>query len=58
MGEYRLSIYLKWQITIGVAYDYQIVIYLPFVDIRISTRKDAGGTNFWNFKLEKDETGN
>ena len=33
MGEYRLSIYWKWQITIGIAYDYQIVIYHSDEDV-------------------------
>ena len=52
MGEYRLSIYWKWQIAIGISYDGQIVISLPFVEIRISTSKNAWGRNFWNFKSE------
>jgi len=48
MGEYRLSIYRKWQITLGICYDGQIVIQLPFVVIRISISKNAYGTNLWN----------
>ena len=48
MGEYRLSIYWKYQIIIGIKYDTQIVISIPFVDIRISTNKDSFGRNFWN----------
>ena len=46
MGEYRLSIYRKWQIILGVCYDGQIVIQLPFVEIRFAVSKNASGTNF------------
>ena len=48
MGEYRISIYWKWQVAIGIEYDGQIVIDIPFVEIRIATSKDAKGRNFWN----------
>ena len=46
MGEYRLSVYGKWQITLGICYDGQIVIQLPFLEVRVAISKTAHGTNF------------
>jgi hypothetical protein len=48
MGEYRFSVYAKWQITLGLRYDGQIVIQLPFSEIRIAISKHARGTNLFN----------
>lgn len=43
MGEYRFSIYLKWQIGFAIGYDYQIFLQIPFFTFRLSTRKNAYG---------------
>jgi hypothetical protein len=50
MGEYRLGIYWRWSLTIGISYDGQILIQIPFVDVRISVSDNAKGRNFWNVK--------
>ena len=53
MGAYRLAIYFKWQISIGVGYEYGfIVINLPLTKIMICTKKGAKGNNL---KYSKNE---
>lgn len=41
MGEFRLSIYAKWQLGLSISYDGQIVLRLPFIDIRLAVSKHA-----------------
>jgi hypothetical protein len=44
MGEYKFSMYAKWQIGLMVSYQYsQILIHLPFVVMHISTSRDSKG---------------
>ena len=43
MGEYRFSVYLKPQIGLKIAYDGQIVLSIPFLDIRLAISKNAKG---------------
>jgi len=43
MGEYRFSIYLKWQLGLNLKYDGQIVLTIPFMDFRLAIRKNAHG---------------
>lgn len=43
MGEYRFSVYAKWQLGLSISFDGQIVLRLPFIDIRIATSKHAKG---------------
>lgn len=43
MGEYRLSIYFKWQFGFSIGYDYQLFLTIPFFTFRISTRSYAKG---------------
>ena len=46
MGAYRLAIYFKWQLALGLGYEYGfIVINLPFSKVMICTGRDAKGTN-------------
>jgi hypothetical protein len=45
MGEYRFSVYAKWQLGLSISFDGQIVIGLPFVDIRFAVSKIANGYN-------------
>lgn len=47
MGEYRFSIYLKWQIGFNLQYDGQIVLSIPFVDLRLAISKNAYGFGFF-----------
>jgi len=48
MGEYRFSIYAKKQLGFMLAIDYsQLVISVPFIDIRLSFSKNAKGTNLF-----------
>ena len=47
MGAYRLSIYFKRQIALGLGFEYGFIeIYLPLIKIMICTLKGAKGTNF------------
>lgn len=48
MGEYRFSIYAKWQIGFNLQYDGQIVLSIPFLDFRIAVSKQANGYNILN----------
>jgi hypothetical protein len=43
MGEYRFSIYFKWQIGFNLLYDGQIVLTIPFMDFRFAVSKYAKG---------------
>jgi len=43
MGEYRFSIYAKWQLGLSISFDGQIVIGLPFLNIHFATSKYASG---------------
>jgi len=49
MGEYRFSIYFKPQIGFMIQKDYgQLVVSIPFIDMRLSFSKNAKGANFFN----------
>jgi hypothetical protein len=43
MGEYRFSISVKWQLGLSLSFDGQIVLGLPFIDIRYAVSKEARG---------------
>jgi len=43
MGEYRFSICAKWQLGFSISFDGQIVLGLPFIDIRYAVSKEAIG---------------
>jgi hypothetical protein len=43
MGELKFSMYFKWQIAVGIEYDGQIIIRVPFVTTHISLSKYAKG---------------
>ena len=48
MGEYRLSIYAKWQLGLSIGFQYgKIEIRLPFLDIYVSIRSYARGFGFF-----------
>jgi hypothetical protein len=57
MWEYRFSIYFKWQIAIGIKYEYtQIIIILPFITLHFATSRNARGTNLFElFKQQEFE---
>lgn len=49
MGEYRFSVYGKWQIGINLSYEYgQILLTIPFMTMHFSIRKHAFGYNIFN----------
>ena len=43
MGELKFSMYFKWQIAVGIEYDGQIIIRMPFITTHISLSKYAKG---------------
>jgi hypothetical protein len=43
MGEYKFSVYAKWQLGFLIQYNGQIIIGLPFMDIHFSLSKYAKG---------------
>ena len=43
MGELKFSMYFKWQIAVGIEYDGQIIIRVPFITSHISLSKNAKG---------------
>jgi len=43
MGELKFSMYFKWQIAVGIEYDGQIIIRVPFITTHISLSKYAKG---------------
>jgi len=50
MGQYRLSIYIIWQIGLLISYDKHtgiIGIKIPFMSIFVATVKEAKGTNIF-----------
>lgn len=47
MGEYRFSVYAKWQLGLSISFDGQIVLCLPFIDIRLSISKHAKGVEIF-----------
>jgi hypothetical protein len=49
MQEYRLSVYFKIQLGFSICFDGQYVLSLPFVDIRLSLKKQAKGFYFFGF---------
>jgi hypothetical protein len=48
MGEYRFSVYTKWQIGFSIKFDGQIVLSIPFMDIRLAISKNAKGIEIFN----------
>lgn len=52
MGENRFSVYYVLQLGLAIKKDYnQLVINLPFLEIRISFSKDAKGVEIFNYYL-------
>ena len=49
MGEYRFSVYAKWQLGFSIAYDRQIILALPFMDVHFSISKDAKGVEIFGW---------
>jgi hypothetical protein len=49
MGEYRFSVYAKWQLGLSIAFDGQIVIGLPFMDVRFAISKHAKGVEIFGW---------
>lgn len=46
MGEYRFSVYFKWQFGFTIGFEYgQILLRIPFLDLHFSIRKGAYGYN-------------
>ena len=43
MGELKFSMYFKWQIAVGIEYNGQIIIRVPFITTHISLSKNAKG---------------
>jgi len=43
MGEYKFSVYAKWQLGFSIEYNGQIIVRLPFMDIHFSLSKYAKG---------------
>ena len=48
MGEYRFSVYAKWQIGFSIKFDGQIVLSIPFMYIRLAISKNAKGIEIFN----------
>lgn len=53
MGEYRFSVYTKWQLGLSIVFDGQIVLNIPFLEIRIAVSKYAKGFNILGFERIK-----
>lgn len=51
MGEYKFSIYAKWQLGFLISFDGQIVLSLPFVDVRVAVSKYATGFNIFGWYI-------
>lgn len=47
MGEYRFSVYTKWQLGVSISFDGQIVLGLPFMDVRFAISKYAKGVEIF-----------
>lgn len=48
MGQYLLSFYFKWSLTIGIAYDRDAIeVRIPFITILIGLQKGAHGIRFF-----------
>jgi hypothetical protein len=47
MGEYKFSVYLKWQLGLSIKFDGQIVVGLPFMDVRFSISKHSKGVEIF-----------
>lgn len=52
MGQYRLSIYIRWQFGIFVCYERDTLeISFPFIQILVATSSDASGFFFGGWSL-------
>lgn len=49
MGEYRFSVYAKWQLGLSISFDGQIVLRLPFMDVRLAISKHAKGVEIFGW---------
>ena len=49
MGEYRFSVYAKWQLALSFSFDGQIVLGLPFMDVRFAISKHAKGVEIFGW---------
>jgi len=51
MGEYRFSVYFKWQFGLTIGYEYgQILLRVPFLDLHFAIRKGAYGIRLFNWQ--------
>ena len=51
MGEYRFSVYFKWQFGLTIGYKYgQILLSVPFLDLHFAIRKEAYGERIFNWQ--------
>lgn len=51
MGQYKLSIYLKPQVALGILYnhEYEMIVFLPFFSVYFGLSGHAKGFHFdWN----------
>ena len=49
MGEYRFSVYFKLQFGLSISFDGQIVLGLPFMDVRFAISKHAKGAEIFGW---------
>lgn len=47
MGEYKFSMYFKKQIALGIQFNGQIIIIVPFINIHISISKYSKGVEIF-----------
>jgi hypothetical protein len=47
MGEYRFSIYARTQLGLSILFDGQIVLNLPFMEVRFSISKYSKGVEIF-----------
>lgn len=56
MGEYRFSVYAKWQLGVSVAFDGQIILGLPFMNIHFAISKHARGVEIFGRRYKKNKS--
>ena len=48
MGEYRFSVYAKWQFGLSISYEYrQLILRMPVITMHFSFSKDAKGVEIF-----------
>ena len=51
MGEYRFSVYFKWQFGFTIGFEYgQILLRIPFLYLHFAIRKNAYGIRIFNWQ--------